>query len=322
MTDSSHINVLGCAIAGQPRDLTEFRVDLVAPAGAIGFSFDHNFLAADYPEWVCTAYSDGFLAVVESSTVGVMNVAFDSLNSPVTLNTAFFAAGSGAPQGTGPLNGTGYQDGGATMWNTASVPASGGESIAIRFFIYDANDSGGDSTVLLDHFQWTFAPTDPPIANAGPDQTVSTLSGSGTVTLSGAASSDPEGGALTYGWTGAFGSASGPTPAVTLPVGVHVITLTVTDPLGASASDTVTVTILDGTPSLNDTIAGLLAAISTQGATLASHDATIAALQAAVAALQSTIASLQATVAALQTSLLGILDHPIMNSVPQAGPKK
>ena len=100
-------NVPGCPVAGEARDLTELRIEMVVPAGTIGFSFDHNFLAWDYPEYLCTIYSDGFFAVVESPSLGIMNVAFDALNNPITLNTAFWMAGQPAglhnpPMGTAP----------------------------------------------------------------------------------------------------------------------------------------------------------------------------------------------------------------------------
>jgi hypothetical protein len=87
-----------------------------------------------------------------------------------------------------------------------------------------------------------------PIADAGPDQTVnagaSCLAG---VTLDGRRSSDPEGDALTFSWAGPFGTVAGPTPSVSLAPGVHPVTLTVRDARGGSATDTVTITVLDVT---------------------------------------------------------------------------
>jgi len=87
-----------------------------------------------------------------------------------------------------------------------------------------------------------------PVANAGSDQSVFT---GGTATLSGAASSDPDGDTLTYQWaftsvpagsaatlTGANSVAASFTADV---VGAYVLSLTVTDPSGASNSDSVTV---------------------------------------------------------------------------------
>jgi hypothetical protein len=94
-----------------------------------------------------------------------------------------------------------------------------------------------------------------PIADAGPDQTVEATSSEGaSVTLSGAGSHDPDTGdsIVSYSWAGAFGTASGISPTVALPLGVHTVTLTVTDESGLSADDTVTITVADSLPpSLN-----------------------------------------------------------------------
>lgn len=299
-------NVPGCDPTGDLMDLTELRIQIVIPHGVEGFSFDHNFFAADYPEWVCSEFNDGFVALVESPSLGALNVAFDSQLRPISLNVAFFAAGTGAPSGVGPLQGTGYEDGGATLWNTASVATPvAGETVTLRLFIYDAADSRGDSLVLLDNFRWIGTPDPLPTANAGPDfSAVAGLAGTASVALNGSGA-DPEGQPVTFVWTGPFGTAGGATPTVTLPVGTHELTLTVTDTAGGSASDTVTATVADGAVDI----------LTTALATVATHDATIAALQAAVAALQNRVNT-------LEQALQGLLDHPIWNSVPNAGGRR
>jgi serine protease len=89
----------------------------------------------------------------------------------------------------------------------------------------------------------------PPTAVAGPDQTVTAGTGCmATVALNGTASSDPEGESLTYVWTGSFGTVSGASASVSLPAGTHVVTLTVRDAGGASATATLVVTVRDTTP--------------------------------------------------------------------------
>ena len=89
-----------------------------------------------------------------------------------------------------------------------------------------------------------------PIANAGPDQTVyAWIDYMATVTLDGSDSNDPNGHALSYQWTWSVDNqnydANGVAPEIELPVGVHVITLVVSDGNTTSAPDTVTVTVVE-----------------------------------------------------------------------------
>jgi hypothetical protein len=88
----------------------------------------------------------------------------------------------------------------------------------------------------------------PPLAHAGPDQTVEAASPSGAlVTLDGSRSSDPDGDPLVYAWTGPFGMVSGVSPTVAFPLGAHTATLTVNDSQ-AMTVDRVTIIVRDTTP--------------------------------------------------------------------------
>jgi hypothetical protein len=98
----------------------------------------------------------------------------------------------------------------------------------------------------------------PPTANAGPDQTVAV---NALVRLTGAGSSDPDGDLLAYRWElvsvpgGSPATLASPTSVdasfVADRAGDFLIRLTVTDPAGESASDTVTVTTVNSAPHAN-----------------------------------------------------------------------
>lgn len=101
--------------------------------------------------------------------------------------------------------------------------------------------------------QWTgcqIAPNQDPTANAGADQTVVDSDGDGSqvFVVDGSASADSDGTIVTYRWNeGATVLQDGPAfLSTTLPVGVHTLTLTVTDNRGGSDQDTVVVTITAG----------------------------------------------------------------------------
>ncbi|MBV9820677.1 MAG: hypothetical protein JO144_00415, partial [Actinobacteria bacterium] len=116
--------------------------------------------------------------------------------------------------------------------------------------------AGAGSSAVAD-LQFGNRPEHPPVADAGPDQQVDQTSDAGaTVTLDGTGSYDPDGDPITYNWYGPFGTATGPTPTVTMPVGTNSVRLSVSDgyasgsitllvPVGAtSSSDDVDITVL------------------------------------------------------------------------------
>ncbi len=102
----------------------------------------------------------------------------------------------------------------------------------------------------VDNFNmcWLAMPVSP-TASAGPDQNLTDTDSSGSelVTLDGTGSSDPDGTIVGYSWTeNEVEIATGATPTVELGVGVHTITLTVTDDDGLTASDEVVVAVEAG----------------------------------------------------------------------------
>ncbi|MET0067421.1 MAG: autotransporter domain-containing protein [Candidatus Thiodiazotropha sp.] len=89
-----------------------------------------------------------------------------------------------------------------------------------------------------------------PVADAGPDQQVTDTDGNGSedIQLDGTGSSDSDGSIVSYQWL-ASGTqiATGATASVSLPVGVHALTLRVTDNDGQTGEDQLNITIVAST---------------------------------------------------------------------------
>ena len=139
-------------------------------------------------------------------------------------------------------SGTVFLGAGATL----SVPFTVGTHTA-QLIVVDNQGRAANDTVLIT-INATFPDNMPPVANAGPDQTIiddgDTLE---VVTFDGTASFDPDGTIIAYNWTkngNIYNNRA--TFSLTEDLGTHVVTLTVTDDLGATASDEVVVTIVAG----------------------------------------------------------------------------
>lgn len=125
------------------------------------------------------------------------------------------------------------------------------------------------------------APNTPPLAAAGGDQTIEATGPNGSaVALDGSGSIDPEGDPLSYTWAGPFGSLSGAVVQPTIALGIHVVTLTVDDGRGGSASDTVTITVQDTTAPVVTAPAAISVTATQSGGTSASTSAPLAAFLA------------------------------------------
>lgn len=86
----------------------------------------------------------------------------------------------------------------------------------------------------------------PPTAHAGADQIIYTGSAtSASVTLDGSTSTDPENHTLTYSWSGDVIATTATTTA-TLPLGIHMVALTVADEYNQTSTSMVHVAVVSG----------------------------------------------------------------------------
>jgi len=149
----------------------------------------------------------------------------------------------------------GYQPRGA---NSQFVSLSNWDSLFTNTDTYELNTSNSVVAAMIAAGQrpgcnLTASDIDsPPVANAGTDQSITDTNKDGfeQVTFDASASNDPDDDITAYQWSNQGSPlATGVNPTVTLPVGHHEITLTVTDAADLTATDTVNINItVDNTP--------------------------------------------------------------------------
>ncbi|MEE8487693.1 MAG: PKD domain-containing protein, partial [Gemmatimonadota bacterium] len=137
------------------------------------------------------------------------------------------------------------------VWTESSAQIATGASPAVVFTVgahtvtLTVTDDGGLTST--DDVLITVGPNAAPISNAGPDQGVTDNDGNGTemISLDGSGSTDSDGTIVSYVWTeSAAQIATGETPAaMAFTVGVHTVTLTVTDDGGLTSTDDVIITV-------------------------------------------------------------------------------
>lgn len=135
-------------------------------------------------------------------------------------------------------------------WAVKSIPIN--LNAGVNTIEFKANAAGAQS-MYFDNFVITpgsvggTTPNQSPYAYGGLNKKIINSSGSGSesLTFDGSASYDLDGTIASYSWSkGGLEIATGANPTVALAVGVHTITLTVTDNGGATGSHAITVTIL------------------------------------------------------------------------------
>ncbi|MFO0760723.1 MAG: hypothetical protein U0359_29865 [Byssovorax sp.] len=220
---AAHNNVLpnapGCPDpqgGNTAHDSVMLKVRVRVPTNAKSFNVSTFFYSSEYPEWVCSAFNDFFLTLLDSSFVPAAgqspnpadkNLAFYDPPPaggpvyPVGVNLAFgntglfsqckngpTGCGSGAVAGntnscaaTTQLTGTGFDianpgsqfpgdpgwcgnsnfAGGGTGWLTTAGNVKPGETIELRFVIWDTGDGWYDSVSLIDNFTWSLTAATP-----------------------------------------------------------------------------------------------------------------------------------------------------------------
>jgi len=169
-----------CPNGNGANDSVVLDVELLVPTNANSFSFQFRFFSQEYWTYTCTQFNDFFVALLDSTwTPGPggtpipddKNISFDANGNYISVNSEqFFTVcpskpGYPCPDGEAGLQGTGYTlgPGGGTVWLTTTSPVVRGETIRLRFAIWDTSDMLLDSIVMLDNFQWSATPSDGPV---------------------------------------------------------------------------------------------------------------------------------------------------------------
>ncbi|PWT74542.1 MAG: hypothetical protein C5B59_11015 [Bacteroidetes bacterium] len=138
----------------------------------------------------------------------------------------------------------------ATITNAATATATATNLIQGTYvFKLTVTDNGGASATDTIIVKVNTAANQPPLANAGADQTITLPTN--TANLNGSASKDPDGTIAAYNWTqsagpstATIGNATAATTSVSgLVQGTYVFRLTVTDNLGATGTDSIIVKV-------------------------------------------------------------------------------
>ena len=201
-----------------------------------------------------TATTTITVTVIPSGTTNKPPVASAGSNFTTTNSYAYLSAGgSYDPDGSiaaynrtqvsGPNTATILS--GNTMFPTVQGLVSG-------TYVFRVTVTDNLGATASDDVQLTVGGNKPPVADAGNDFTVNATT---TASLSASGSSDPDGSIASYKWTQVSGpntativsSTSVSTSVQGLIVGVYVFRVTVTDNLGATATDDVQVTVTNNT---------------------------------------------------------------------------
>ncbi len=155
---------------------------------------------------------------------------------------------------TAPSPTTEWSEGATVIANGATPTANHDFAVGTHTITLTVTDDGNATDT--DQVVITVEGNTPPVANAGPDQSVTDIDGNGTesIQLDGSNSTDSDGSITNYRWSeGATVIANGATPTANhdFAVGTHTITLTVTDNGNATDTDQVVITVGAGGTTTN-----------------------------------------------------------------------
>ncbi|MBS1598792.1 MAG: tandem-95 repeat protein [Bacteroidetes bacterium] len=229
----------------------------VTGSPVIGAGITIPFITDDYYHTTITgAYDIG--AVQTNGVAAAPNqspIANAGANKTITLPTnsvALDGSASNDPDGSiasyswaqisGPSTAT------ITNGNTSKPTVGALQAGAYTFQLTVTDNKGATATAQVTVTVNNAAPNQPPVANAGTNQTITLPTSSAS--LNGTGSSDPDGTIASYAWSQVSGpgstitNASAASTVVTgLTAGTYVFKLTVTDNSGATASANVTITV-------------------------------------------------------------------------------
>ncbi len=204
--------------------------------------------------------SISFGSVALNSTPPVINLVVSNGINPAVFGTgvetlSYSIAAPSVPQFTAPVGSFSDAAGGGT--NTHAISLNTSTAGTFSGTITLTTNDPDRPTIVVPVSGSVVNVNQPPVANAGPDQTVTDTDGDGfaMVTLDGSASFDPDGTITSYQWREGFinltGSLPQPTAVVSLGVGTRTITLRVRDNSNTIAQDNVVITVLPQ-PGCND----------------------------------------------------------------------
>ena len=163
----------GCSAGTPGNDSSGMALQVRVPTNAQCVSFRFHYISSEYPEWVCTAYNDAFVAMLTSSKMvpgtgccgtspsTKCNISYGTNFTPVSVNNNLFTIPGCTNCSSAVLSGTGfdgscngYIKGGSTGWLYSYAPVSPGEIATFHASVWDTGDHLWDSTVLVDDWEW------------------------------------------------------------------------------------------------------------------------------------------------------------------------